>query len=81
LICHQFQQRLFKIHAFCEMIGIQPLRIAFLAGNRGFRGGERAMKKGSEAAAFSDTENGRLFPGDRQDIAGRPVSTPDNPGD
>jgi hypothetical protein len=81
LTCHQFQQRLFKIRAFYEMIGILPSEAAFSREQSGFPGrrGEPGLRDGSDPGG--DTGNVRLFPGTLQDIARRLLSTSGFSGD
>jgi hypothetical protein len=47
----------------------------------GSRGRTRGRATEREAAAFGDTETGRLFRADAQDIAGGMLSTSDQAGD
>jgi hypothetical protein len=66
LTCHQFQQRLFKIRAFCEMIGIWPSEVAFSRGQSGFPGPRGERVYGTEAIASVTPEMAGYFPASRK---------------
>jgi hypothetical protein len=63
LTCHQFQQRLFKIRAFCEMIGILPSEVAFSRGQSGFPGPVASRHTGMEAIAAVTPDMSGYFRG------------------